>query len=291
MTNERPFKDVANLYLLTNCDMECSFCYASKNLGNMSVARATSVIDFLRNAGAERINLTGGEILMHPHALEIVRYAAETGLLVTLFTSGSMLNQHRAERFIPHINWLALSLDGPPEINVAVGRSERHYAATIEALRLVRAMESHVRIRVATVVTQINVDHLAPLAATLSEPDLTPDLWRLKQMVPTRRAGEMQDELGVALDVFQRQMEQLATSYGAQIRMQIHPAASKVADTMCIHPNGAATVTLGDGEDMQIVGLGNMFLDPAAVLDSWWEHRDGENADDYDAMWALETAV
>jgi MoaA/NifB/PqqE/SkfB family radical SAM enzyme len=268
--------------------MECSFCYASKNLGNMSPERARTVIDFLRAAGAERINLTGGEILMHPNALEIVRYAANAGLLVTLFTSGSMLTERRAKQFVPHISWLALSLDGPPRINVAVGRSERHYPATIEALRLVRAMRSDVKIRVATVVTRINVSHLRPLADTLSKPDLAPDLWRLKQMVPTRRAGEMKDELGVDIDVFREHMAKLTQSHGHRVRMQIHPATSKVADTMCIHPNGAATVTLGDGDDMEIVPLGNMFADPAAVLDAWWVHRDGDNAAEYDAMWAMD---
>lgn len=291
MTEKRPFKDVANLYLLTNCDMECSFCYASKNLGNMPVERARAVIDFLAAAGAERINLTGGEILMHPEALDVVRYAKDTGLRVTLFTSGSMLNQRRAEKFVPLIDWLALSLDGPPEINVAVGRSERHYDATIAALGLVRSMEAEVRIRVATVVTQINVAHLEPLAETFAQPELTPDLWRLKQMVPTRRAGEAKDELGVTLAVFQQYMEPLAATYGERIRMQVHPAASKVADTMCIHPNGAATVTLGDdGDEMEIVPLGNMFKDPEAVLDGWWTHRDADNAAGYDEMWSLGTA-
>lgn len=289
MTDKRPFKDVANLYLLTNCDMDCSFCYASKNLGNMSLERAKFVIDFLASAGAERINLTGGEILMHPEALTVVRYAADAGLGVTLFTSGSMLTEKRAEKFIPHIDWLALSLDGPPAINVAVGRSERHYAATIDALRLVRAMGSTVRIRVATVVTQINIAHLMPLAETFAQPELTPDLWRLKQMVPTRRAGEAKDELGVTFQVFEEHMTPLANRYGRRIRMQIHPAASKVADTMCIHPNGAATVTLGDGDDMEIVGLGNMFSDADAVIGAWWRHRDDDNAAGYDEMWALDS--
>lgn len=290
MTERRLFKDVANLYLLTNCDMDCTFCYASKNLGNMSVDRAKTVIDYLAGAGAERINLTGGEILMHPDALEVVSYAHSVGLGVTLFTSGSMLTAKRAERFVPLLDWLALSLDGPPHINVAVGRSERHYEATINALRLVRAIGSGVRIRVATVVTKINVAELAPLAETFCQPGLTPDLWRLKQMVPTRRAGEEKGQLGISLEVFREHMEPLAATYGDRIRMQVHPAASKVADTMCIHPNGAATVTLGDGDDMAIVPLGNMFHDPDGVLDGWWEHRDADNAAGYDEMWALETA-
>lgn len=291
MTEKRPFKDVANLYLLTNCDMDCSFCYASKNLGSMSLERARTLIDFLASAGAERINLTGGEILMHPDALDVVRYAKEVGLNVTLFTSGSMLNQRRAEKFVPLIDWLALSLDGPPEINVAVGRSERHYDGTIGALGLVRSMETGVRIRVATVVTRINVAHLEPLAETFIQPGLTPDLWRLKQMVPTRRGGEAKDDLGLTLEVFQRHMEPLVAVYGERIRMQAHPAASKIADTMCIHPNGAATVTLGDGgEDMEIVPLGNMFKDPDAVLEGWWTYRDADNAAEYGEMWSLESA-
>jgi MoaA/NifB/PqqE/SkfB family radical SAM enzyme len=286
----RPFKDVANLYLLTNCDMDCTFCYASKDLGLMSVERANSVIDFLRDAGAERINLTGGELLMHPQAHEIVRHAAESGLRVTLFTSGSMLTQRRAERFLPHIDWLALSLDGPPAINVAVGRSERHYDATVNALRLTRALAPDLKIRVASVVTSINVEHLHQLGTLFSDPTLTPDLWRLKQMVPTRRAKEEKDQLGIPQDVFATHMADLLRRHGSKMRIQIHPAASKVADTMCIHPNGAATVTLGDGDDMNIVGLGNMFSDPQRVLDGWWRYRDEDNADGYDAMWALDVA-
>jgi MoaA/NifB/PqqE/SkfB family radical SAM enzyme len=282
---KRQFSDVANLYLLTNCDMECSFCYASKDLGAMSVERATSVLDFLRDAGASRINLTGGEILMHPNAEDVVRYAAGIGLAVTLFTSGSMLTKRRASKFFPHIEWLALSLDGPPAINAAVGRSERHYDATVSALRLAREYTAGLRIRVATVVTALNVAHLGPLGELFSQQDVAPDLWRLKQMVPTRRAKDAKDLLSVSNPSFETAMSQLVADYGHRVRMQVHPAKSKVADTMCIHPNGAATVTLGDDDDMRIVGLGNMFVRPQAVLDSWWTHRDADNANAYDAMW------
>jgi MoaA/NifB/PqqE/SkfB family radical SAM enzyme len=287
---DRRFKDVANLYLLTNCDMSCTFCYASKDLGLMSVDRAKSVIDYLVAAGAERINLTGGEILMHPEAATVVRYAAETGLKVTLFTSGSMLTERRAKKFLPHVDWLALSLDGPPHINEAVGRSPRHYDATLNALRMCRELRPDLKIRVASVVTKINVAHLVELGPVFVQPELTPTLWRLKQMVPTRRAQVEKDQLAISEDVFRHHMSLLVDAYGDRLRIQVHPAASKVADTMCIHPNGAATVTLGDGDDMEIVGLGNMFHDPAKVLDGWWQYRDSDNADGYDAMWALTTA-
>ncbi|HEY9230286.1 MAG TPA: radical SAM protein [Gemmatimonadaceae bacterium] len=279
------FEDVPNLYLLTKCDMACRFCYASKDLGRMPKARAMGVVDAFRRRGATHINITGGEALLHPDALEIVAYAHQVGMQITLFTSGSLYHERRVVAFSPYLSWLALSLDGDETLNVAMGRIPKHYAKALEAIELTRLHAPTVRIRVATVVTRINVDGLRSLAMVLASERYKPDLWRLKQMVPTRRAAENEGELAVDDDVFAAAMSKLSSEFGSRIRMHVHPNSAKIADTMCVHPDGSATVTVRAGRGMKILELGSMFADSDGVIDRWLVTRDETNARDYRDAW------
>ncbi|GAA3570799.1 radical SAM protein [Streptomyces osmaniensis] len=279
------FTDTANLYLLTNCDMACSFCYASKGLGKFTLEQLRSVLDSLKEAGATHVNLTGGEPLMHPQVDDVVAYAAGLGFSITLFTSGSLLTEEKARAIAPHVKWFALSLDGTRETNLAVGRGEGHYEAALRSIEIIRAVAPDKRVRVTSVATRVNVENLKDLAKILGEPRHRPDLWRIKQMVPTRRANEKADELGIDDALFHREMRQVVEALPEGFPVQIHDSKYKSGDTMCIHPRGMATVTLGDGSDMDIVPLGNMLLDPQKVFRSWNERRDARNADRYNTMW------
>ncbi len=279
------FGDVVNLYLLTECDMACKFCYASKDLDPMPVDRAKSAVEFFRSLGASRINLTGGEILMHPNALEVVRHAFDCGLKVTLFTSGSLYDEERIGTFSPYLDWLALSLDGDRVINNRMGRSKRHFDAALAALAKTRALAPDVKIRVATVVTRVNVDHLLPLAEILADAAHRPDLWRIKQMVPTRRAGEHLDTLGVPVPEFLRATAQVNERFGSALAIDAIANDNKEADTMCIHPDGACTVTVTIADEMKIKQLGNLFVDPQQVIASWTGSRRPDNASNYAAQW------
>lgn len=285
------FEDTANLYLLTACDMTCSFCYASKGLGRFTAEQLRAILDSLAAHGASHVNLTGGEPLLHPDVLDITRYAVSVGLGVTFFTSGSMLTAELAEELCRSVDWIALSLDGTSEMNLAVGRGEGHYEAALRSLQLVRAASSSTRIRVTSVATSINIGGLPALAEVLMEEPYRPDLWRIKQMVPTRRAGEAADDLGVADEAFDQHMAKVMEVLPPAFPVQLHGSKLKSGDTMCIHPGGEATVTLGDGADMRIVSLGNMLVGPGQVFGEWNRRRDASNAGAYNRMWSETSRV
>ncbi|WP_322768543.1 radical SAM protein [Frankia sp. Cr1] len=280
-----PFTDTANIYLLTNCDMACSFCYASKGLGGFTVQQLRFVLTTLRDHGATHVNLTGGEPLMHPDVLEVAECADTLGFSTTLFTSGSMLTKPIATGIGAHVRWFALSLDGTREKNLEVGRGEGHYEAALRSIEIIREVAPQARVRVTTVATRINVDHLEPLGEVLRHERHRPDLWRIKQMVPTRRGAEMADELGVTTEQFEARMIRLLSALPADFPVQIHGSESKSGDTMCIHPRGGATVTIGDGLDMEILPLGNILSEPGTVFTNWQRRRNRVNASSYNQMW------
>lgn len=88
----RVYEDVVTMYLLSQCDMKCKLCYASKDTGKLPLEQAQQIIDFFRRISANRISLTGGEALVHPQVNEIVKYAHQVGFKVNPFTRGSLLN-------------------------------------------------------------------------------------------------------------------------------------------------------------------------------------------------------
>jgi MoaA/NifB/PqqE/SkfB family radical SAM enzyme len=286
MSAER-FRDVVNLYLLTECDMGCAFCYASKNLGKMASERAISLITSLARLGADRLNITGGEVMMYSEALRVVQHAHDCGIQVCLFTSGSLYTLDKIKSFSPLLSWLALSLDGDSSVNVKVGRSPRHFDSVLRAIQQTREVSSSVRIRVATVVTRLNVHHLDDLARILADARYRPDSWRLKQMVPTRRAQVNSSELSLGAEEFQKAALAVKSKYGDLLHIDMKPAAEKIADTMCIHPDGDATVTVMDDGEFKIHSLGNVFADLCAVLEKWRKFRDLYNATAYREQWDL----
>jgi MoaA/NifB/PqqE/SkfB family radical SAM enzyme len=282
---ERQLKDVVNLYLLTDCDMTCKFCYASKGKSRMTLDRARWFIDALRSRGGTRINITGGEPLLHPEATDIVEHASRQGLAVALFTSGSRYGDEEIARFSPHIRWLALSLDGDPQTNLAMGRSREHFDGVMNALSKTRSQAPQVSVRVATVVTSLNVHRLEELGTCLDVPSVRPDLWRIKQMVPTRRAGRHYDSLAARDHDFARMAALVQNRFGSTMRIDVISLSEKVSDTICVHPDGEATVTVGSGRSMSIHPLGNVFEDFDAVVATWDGLKDARNSREYGMQW------
>lgn len=79
------------------CNLRCRHCYvAPGHTGipgkqELSLAEIQRIIDELVQAGCLWLLLTGGEILLRRDFEQIYRYAVQKGLLVTLFTNGTLL--------------------------------------------------------------------------------------------------------------------------------------------------------------------------------------------------------
>jgi MoaA/NifB/PqqE/SkfB family radical SAM enzyme len=281
----RKYDDVVTMYLLTHCDMECSFCYASKDIPRMTLDQAKWILDFFHSLGADRVSITGGEPLMHPNVEEVLKHAHSLGFKVNLFTSGSLLTETRIDQLSPFVRWVTLSLDGDKEINEAMGRRPGHFEAATNALTVLSRFRSEVNVRVVTVVTKKNIGRLDSLARHLAVAKRRPTWWRLKQMVPLRTAKKHESELAVSDADFLADVEHLKLLYGAELDIAGSLATSKSGDIMIIHPDGLVTTTVQTGPEFTLSDLGNIFSDPTSVVENWWASKDPANSLFYQNMW------
>ncbi|MEW6109940.1 MAG: radical SAM protein [Nitrospirota bacterium] len=94
-----------SLELTSRCNLKCVHCYLGSQrrrdhaLKEMNTGRILSILDEVTEAGCLRFLITGGEPLSRKDFPEIYRHAKENGLLVTVFTNGTLITEMIAEIF------------------------------------------------------------------------------------------------------------------------------------------------------------------------------------------------
>jgi radical SAM protein with 4Fe4S-binding SPASM domain len=88
------------------CNLSCVHCYVNEAAGDravrdreMSLERLKRLVDEVVEAGCLNLLLTGGEVLVRPDFPELYLYAVRKGLLVTVFTNGTLISERIAELF------------------------------------------------------------------------------------------------------------------------------------------------------------------------------------------------
>jgi MoaA/NifB/PqqE/SkfB family radical SAM enzyme len=83
-----------SLYVTDRCNLDCSYCTEYDNSRpHPSLDNLKKWIRKIRELGTMRIALVGGEPLVHPDIVEIVRYCRELGFATSLTTNGFLLTR------------------------------------------------------------------------------------------------------------------------------------------------------------------------------------------------------
>jgi radical SAM protein with 4Fe4S-binding SPASM domain len=83
---------LATLELTYRCNLKCGHCYNDRlENDELTFDEWREVLTQLKAAGIIFLTFTGGEILLEPDALAIVRYARDSGFRVGLLTNGTLV--------------------------------------------------------------------------------------------------------------------------------------------------------------------------------------------------------
>lgn len=81
---------------LTNrCNFNCDFCYirSNKKVAEVDFDEANQLIGILVDKGLFHVYLSGGECLLHQDFIKIYTMLKIRGIIVTVFTNGSLINE------------------------------------------------------------------------------------------------------------------------------------------------------------------------------------------------------
>lgn len=85
----------AHIYVTDNCNLDCSYCNEYDNsVPHADTADLKKWMRKIRDLGALRLGYLGGEPLLHPDIVELVRYGKELGFLrLSMSTNGFLLTE------------------------------------------------------------------------------------------------------------------------------------------------------------------------------------------------------
>lgn len=150
--------------LTCRCNLHCVMCYTDcfnrpelvRN--ELSTAEVLRIMDELVEAGCLELCLTGGEPLARADFFTIYEYALAQGLLVTIFTNGTLITEAVADRFAARPpKRIEISVHGATEATFdAVTQQRGAYGRVQEAIAWLRARQ--VPLTLKTTAMTINKD-------------------------------------------------------------------------------------------------------------------------------------
>ena len=158
------------LEVTRRCNLGCQHCYLGSQDQQhalrdreMSTERVFAVLDEIAAAGCLFLVLTGGEPMVRPDFLDIYVHARRLGLLLTVFTNGTVLDERIVatfERFPPrHVE---LSIYGASAAtHERITRAPGSFGKTLAAVR--RLHGAGITVKLKTVLMKPNRDELGAM--------------------------------------------------------------------------------------------------------------------------------
>ncbi len=89
---------VTHVVITRRCNLSCGYCFEYDKVSQpVPLAELKARIDHLAKLNSIFVTLTGGESLLHPDAIELVRYVNEKGMVPFLNTNGYLLTKQIIE--------------------------------------------------------------------------------------------------------------------------------------------------------------------------------------------------
>jgi radical SAM protein with 4Fe4S-binding SPASM domain len=156
-----------SLELTHRCNLRCVHCYLgpqterqTSGSREMSTMRMLEIIDEITDAGCLYLLITGGEPLLRDDFPVIYRYAKERGLLVTVFSNGTLITEKVLELFrdLPPRE-VEISLYGAtaPTYEKITG-VQGSYKKCLHGIRLLT--DNHIKVNLKTILMTLNRDEL-----------------------------------------------------------------------------------------------------------------------------------
>lgn len=135
------------------CNLECAHCYCSSSPRAPHGQPTDFVLDVIKQAadlGVLNFDVTGGEPLVRPDILQIIRAIDDHGMIPGLYTNGTLVTREKARALRDAgVTWVQTSLDArTPELHDEIRGKRGAFDKTIRAIKEMKAVGIAVRVAV-----------------------------------------------------------------------------------------------------------------------------------------------
>jgi len=117
----------------TSSCLHCGFASNSPAPDALGTEETKRIVDEIHDFGATYFGISGGEPLQRKDLPEIIGYAKNTGMKVSVITNGCFLDDKTFDNLVRHEVRVSISVDGTEEINDAI-RGKGTYTKAVSAM-------------------------------------------------------------------------------------------------------------------------------------------------------------
>ncbi len=241
------------LFLTLNCNQKCKYCHRFLGINDLDLEHNKEVINKIAEDGISNMTFTGGEPLLYPNILELLKLAEEKGIKSKLITNGQILATNPKIREVyNHLDTITLSIDSiNNELNEKMGRGYNHFNNIKTVLDTLR--EYYVKVNINTVVSKMNIDYLQELGEFLNDYNI--NAWRIFKFVPLRETAKINEKQFEISKVDFRIHRPLFASFPNIQKVEYREDNDMENKYVLIMPNGNVVVT----ENKEDVTIGNIL--------------------------------
>jgi len=156
------------LEIINNCNAKCGFCLAYKDIKHQKSDNIFKIIKILYQYGVKDINISGGEPTLRSDYMDIIQFAYNLGIDISLTSNCYLLDEYQIKRMMKYIKYLCVSLySHNKEEHDSLTGLDGSYDKIMQTIKICNQINLPVRVH--TVVTKVNQKSLDGLLDLLSK--------------------------------------------------------------------------------------------------------------------------
>jgi len=171
-------------FITNKCASEsCPFCYAPRGIfsEDATLLEAVKICEKIGEKGFSQITLCGGEPLLYPHIIDIVKKLNSMNIGI-VFHVGTEID--RVMEITDYIKMISLPIEAMSAENQRQLRGIKLHDDVFKLLNKLRSASSRPRVKIGTVVNAINIHEIENIFYELIKYDDIIDIWRLYMFSP-----------------------------------------------------------------------------------------------------------
>lgn len=171
--------------ITSRCNEQCKYCYRILNNTENSLKENIEILELLNKLSVKKISWTGGEALLYPNLIELLKIAKSYGIINTLLTNGKILTKEKLVELEPYLDYITFSYDSNnSNINIVMGRGKEHSKHIIELLNFIKENNLDIKVKINTLISKVNKNEIRDIGNTLVKYKI--ERWKLFKFMPLR---------------------------------------------------------------------------------------------------------